>query len=254
MGVSSVPLEGRLVIVAGGGHFGAKAAEYAKGAGARVVILDTDPDCAAAWFANWTFRTFENGTLFDLRGGTAALFVQDAVDSVLMLLQTMTPDYIAPAVPGHLAGWVVERWLKSRGLKAKPSPKAAKKVAAAMPEGTVLQTDARKGVVITSHMPTGSECKVPCQQPPDRCATTGRIKAGPMHRLLAKAAEKNADLSRVLVSKLLGPEAGCFRGAELVSLIADAGRLSPPFTLAVGTSCECHGIMNLFRVTEPSAK
>lgn len=254
MGVSSIPLEGRLVVVAGGGHFGAKAVEYAKKAGARVVILDTDPDCAAAWFANWTFRTFENGTLFDLRGGTAALFVQDAVDSLLLLLRTMTPDYIAPALPGHLTGWVMERWLRSRGLRANPAPKAAKKVAAAMPEGTVLQTDAKNGVVVTSHMPLGSRCRVPCQQPPDRCATTGRAKAGPMHDLLARAAVENADLSRVLVSRLLGPEAGCFGGPGLASLIADAGRLSPPYTLAVGTSCGCHGIMNVFRVTRPPTK
>lgn len=254
VGVSSVPIEGRLVIVAGGGHFGAKAAEYAKGAGARVVILDTDPDCAASWFANWTFKTFEDGTLFDLRGGSAALFVQDAVDSILALLRSMTPDYIAPAVPGHLAGWVVERWLRGRGLEVKPASEAAGRVAAAMPDGTVLLTDAAKGVVITSHMPQGSQCKVPCRQPPDRCATTGRAKAGPMHRLLAKAAEENADLSRVLVSRLLGPEAGCFTGQELASLIADAARMSPPYTLAVGTSCECHGIMNIFRVTGSSAK
>lgn len=245
-----IPLEGRLVVVAGGGHFGAQAARYAKGSRARVMIADTDPHCAAADNADRTLHDLENGSI-EIGCGLAVLIVQDAVELMLSLLRLKTPDYIVPAVPGHYAGWVVERWLKSNGLQASPAPKATRKIATAMPKGTVLLVDESRGVVIVSYMPEGLNCKVPCQQPGDRCPTTGRVKAGSMHSLLAKAAEGNVDLSRVLVSRLLGPEAGCFSGDELTSIIADAERLKPPYTLAVGTSCDCHGILNLFSVTKP---
>lgn len=245
-----IPLEGRLVVVAGGGHFGAQAARYAKESRARVMIVDTDPHCAAADHADRSLHALEKGAL-EIGSGSAVLIVQDAVDLMLSLLRLKTPDYIVPAVPGHYAGWVVERWLKSNGLQTSAASKATRKIATAMPRGTILHMEEGRGVVIVSHMPEGLNCKVPCQQPSDRCPTTGRTKAGPMHSLLAKAAEGNVNLTRVLVSRLLGPEAGCFRGAELASIIADAGRLKPPYTLAVGTSCECHGILNLFSVTKP---
>jgi hypothetical protein len=245
-----IPLRGRLVVVAGGGHFGARAARYAKESRARVMIVDTDPHCAAADQADRTLHALEKEAL-EIGSGSAVFIVQNAVELMLSLLRLKTPDYIAPAVPGHFAGWVVERWLKSNGLQASPASKATRKIATSMPQGTILHVDESRGVIIVSHMPEGLSCKVPCPQPGDRCPTTGRTKAGPMHSLLAKAAEGNVSLSRVLVSRLMGPEAGCFRGAELTSILADAGRLKPPYTLAVGTSCECHGIMNLFSVTKP---
>lgn len=249
MGSSQIPLEGRLMVIAGGGHFGARAAKYAKESGARVAIVDLDPHCAAADYADRTLAAYENGALET--GGSAVLFVQDAVGFLLDLLRLTTPDYIVPAVPGHLAGWAVERWLKSKGLCVSPSG-AVRRVASAMPQGTILYTDDESGVIVMSYMPQGLICRVPCQQPGDRCPTTGRVKAGPMHRLLSEAAKRNADLSRVFVSRLVGPEAGCFTGEELAFLISDLGHLSPPYTLAVGTSCECHGILNLFSVTKPN--
>ena len=235
-----------MVVVAGGGHFGSKAAKYAKESGARVAIVDLDPHCAAAAFADSILGGYGKGAL-DTEG-SAVLFVQDAVDFLLDLLRSTTPGYIVPAVPGHLAAWVVERWLKTKGLVVSPSGMVSK-VTSAMPQSTILFTDEAKGVVVTSYMPQGQLCRLPCMQPGDRCPTTGRAKLGPMHRFLSEAAAGNADITRVFVSRLVGPEAGCFRGEELASLLVDLGSATPPYTLAVGTSCECHGILNLFAVS-----
>ena len=249
MNSSETTLEGRLMVVAGGGHFGVRAAKHAKESHARVAIVDINPKCAAAEYADRTLWAHEKRAL-DIPKGSAVLFIQDAVDFILDLLRLTTPDYIVPAVPGHLAGRVVEKCLKSKGFCPSSASSAARRIASALPQGIVLNTNEANGIIVTSYMQRDLVCKVPCSQPGDRCPTTGRVKAGPMHHVLSKALVGNVDLSRVLVSRLVSSEAGCFRGADLASLLADAGHFNPPYTLAVATSCECHGVLNLFSVSK----
>jgi len=246
---SETTLEGRLLVVAGGGHFGVRAAKHAKESHARVAIVDINPKCAAAEYADRTLWAHEKRAL-DIPKGSAVLFIQDAVDFILDLLRLTTPDYIVPAVPGHLAGRVVEKCLKCKGFCPSSASSAARRIASALPQGIVLNTDEANGIIVTSYMQRDLVCRVPCSQPGDRCPTTGRVKAGPMHHVLSKALVGNVDLSRVLVSRLVSSEAGCFRGADLASFLADAGHFNPPYTLAIATSCECHGVLNLFSVSK----
>ena len=42
--------------------------------------------------------------------------------------------------------------------------------------------------------------------------------------------------------------AGGVPGAEVKKALKYLASLTPPYSLAIGTSCHCHGILNLFKV------
>jgi len=243
-----VKLENRLIVVAGGGYFGTKAVKFAKEMGGRVVVVDSRIDCEASKFVDEIVEGGDPCQVLNVRAGSATLSVFDAVEFLSRLMKVTVPDYIAPAVPGHLAGKVVKSWLEREGLTVECGSEAMRDVISGIPEGLIVQKDEGMGVIITSYMQEGGQCKVPCDQPLDRCQTTGRPKSGPMYRILKNAARNKVTLSKVLFSHNLRGEVGFFKGSELMSFLTNIKRLKTPYSLAVGTACGCHGILNLFLV------
>lgn len=241
-------LKNRLVVVAGGGYFGTKAVIFSKDKCARVVVIDNKIDCEASRLVDKIVKEEDIREVLNIKAGSATLFVCDAVGLLVSLMGVTAPDYIVPAIPGNLAGKVVKRWLEYRGLVVETKSEAMKNVVKDIPESLILHCDEEKGVMITSYMPEGSLCKVPCDQPRGFCPTTGMVKIGPMHRILAYATHDKVTLSKILVGHMLGEEVGCFQGSELASFLLGTERLKAPYSLAMGTACDCHGILNLFSI------
>jgi hypothetical protein len=245
-------LKNSLVVVAGGGYFGTKAVRLAKEMGGRVLVVDSRIDCEASKFVDEIVEGWDPRRILTVRAGSATLFVFDAVEFLSSLMKTTLPDYIAPAVPGHLAGKLVKNWLERDGLVVECGSKAMKDVVGSIPKGLIVYQDEGIGIVITSYMQEGGRCKVPCDQPLDRCNTTGRPKMGPMYRILTNAILDKVTLSKVLFSHNLKGEVGFFMGSELMSFLSEVKRLKAPYSLAIGTACGCHGILNLFSISNPS--
>jgi len=241
-------LKNKLIVVAGGGHFGAKAVTFAKDMYSRVVVIDNKLDCEASRFVEEIVKEGHIRRALNIEAGSATLFVYDAVEFLVNLLGITAPDYIVPTIPGNLAGKVVKRWLECKGLVVESKSNAMKSMVKDIPESLILHYDEDVGIIITSYMFKGSLCRVPCDQPLDFCPTTGRIKIGPMHRILAYATYDKVALSKILVGHLIGEEVGCFQGSELTSFLSDIERLKAPYSLAIGTACDCHGILNLFSI------
>jgi len=241
-------LKNRLIVVAGGGYFGTKAVKFVKGMGGRVVVVDSRIDCEARKSVDEIVEGGDPHQALKVGAGSATLFVFDAVEFLSRLLKATVPDYIAPAVPGHLAGKVVKSWLEQEGLVVECRSESIVEIAGCIPEGLIVKKDEGIGVIITSYMQEGGQCKVPCDQPLDRCQTTGRPKKGPMYCILTNATRNKVTLSKVLISHNLRGEVGLFEGSELMSFLSDVKRLKTPYSLAIGTACGCHGILNLFLV------
>jgi len=249
--MGSEDLRNKLVVVAGGGYFGTKAVRLAKDMGGRVVAIDSRVDCEASKFVDGIVEGEDLHGILNVRAGSATLFVFDAVEFLSRLMKATVPDYIAPSVPGHLAGKFVKNWLEREGLVVECGSKAMKDVIGGIPEGLIIHQDEGIGLIITSYMQEGGQCKVPCDQPLDRCQTTGRPKVGPMYRILTYATRDKVTLSKVLLSHNLRGEVGFFEGSELMSFLLDVERLKAPYSLAIGTACNCHGILNLFSIRTP---
>lgn len=242
----------KLVMIAGGGYFGTKAVILAKDVHAKVVVVDNKIDCKASEFVDEIITETDIHKTSDVKAGSAALFVCDAVEFIIRLMMITPPDYIVPAMHGHFAGKLVKKWLECEGLEVKSTLSVFENVVKDIPQSLILHCDKEMGVIITSYMSKGKLCTVPCDQPMDICPTTGITKMGPMHRILASATHDKVTRSKILVGHTLwgrkGEEVGYFQGSALTSFLSDTKRFKTPYSLAIGTACDCHGILNLFSV------
>jgi len=243
------PLRDRLIVIAGGGYFGTEALISAKESLAKIILIDEIPDCKASKFADERVNGIDLDKAISVKANDVKFFVCDAVEFLKDFLKRATPDYIAPAIPGHLAGRLVKRWLEDKNFKIKVESKLMREVLDEIPKSMVVRCDEGSGVIITSYMPKGSLCKIPCDQPIEFCSTTGKPKAGPMHRVLEHAIWNKVKTSKTLISHKLQTNVGCFSGEELTSFLSSLEQIERPYSLAIGTSCTCHGILNLFSVS-----
>jgi hypothetical protein len=74
-----------------------------------------------------------------------------------------------------------------------------------------------------------------------------------MDKLLEFSVYNLTDATAILRSRQLKGGLGAIDGKELHSLLKRLENLHKPYTLAIGTACDCHGILNLTKakVTAP---
>ena len=241
-------LEGKLVFVMGGGNFGTKALRYLTAKNAKVLVVDVNPDCLASSEAD--VQATDLNATDSLATGQSAFLVGNAVEYLLLFLETKVPDLVVTAVPGNVVAKAVERWLSNRGYKFKPYKKAVSSVLENIPKGLVSFVDEDSAVIVVSYMPSNMRCRDDCMPPKDFCASTGRPKLASMDKLLDFGAHNHTDVSMILTSRQLTGGLGAINGKELHSLLKRLETLQKPFTLAIGTACDCHGVLNLAEVAE----
>ncbi len=238
---NSVIKEGELLVCLGGGYFGAKAARLGKECKARTMIIDTNPDCTAREIVDIVLT--EQGTI---EAGQVSLIVGDAMQILFSILEGEVPRWIIPAVPGHSLGKLVKSWLMAKGLKVDSGGGLLTEVLAGLPHRLVLSTDEKSGILVTSYMAEGSRCKEGCSQL-GVCPVTKRKKPAPMYELLEFSASEVVDCYKIFVSRQFDGVGGVL-GAVVKKTLKYLASLNPPYTLAIGTSCRCHGILSLFKV------
>ena len=117
-----------------------------------------------------------------------------------------------------------------------------------IPKSLVSFVDEDSAVIVVSYMPSNMRCRDDCMPPKDFCAVTGRPKLASMDKLLAFSVHNLADVSMIFTSIQLTGGLGAINGKELVSLLKRLETNQKPFTLAIGTACDCHGVLNLAEV------
>ena len=241
-------LENKLILIAGGGHFGKEAMISAKNAGARVVLIDDRESCPAGEFADEKVRGYDFERISNLKPGFAVFFVSDAVNFLLKFLKSETPDFIAPAIPGHLAAKVVKKSLEDEGLKVN-TYFDLDEILEDIPKSLLINSDKGNGIIVLSYMPKDKLCQLPCDQPKDFCKTTKRPKAALIYKILEFALWNKVNISTILKSYKLEKAVGSFKGDDMCGLLDKLKKIQPPYTLAIGTSCGCHGVVNIFSVS-----
>ena len=233
--------EGDLLVCLGGGYFGAKAARLGKECKARTIIIDTNPDCAAREIVDIVLTGQET-----IEAGQVSLIVGDAMEILFSILEGEVPQWIIPAVPGNSLGKLVKSWLTAKGLKVASGGGLLSEVLAGLPHRLVLSADEESGTLITSYMMEGKMCKEGCSQP-RICPVIKRKKPAPMYELLEFSAAEVVDCYKIFVSREFDGVGGV-PGAVVKKTLRYLARLTPPYSLAIGTSCRCHGILSLFKV------
>ena len=211
-------------------------------------MADVNSNCIASSEVDVQAAGFS--VLDSLADGQAAFLVGDAVDLLLGLMETKVPDLVVTAIPSNAVAKVVEGWLAKRGIKLEVHRKVIQKVLENIPKSLVSVVDEYSGVIVVSYMPSHMRCRENCMPPKDVCASTGRPKLASMDKLLEFGVYNNVDASAILMSRQLTGGLGAIDGKELQSLLKRLENLNKPYTLAIGTACDCHGILNLAKVTK----
>jgi hypothetical protein len=233
--------EGELLVCLGGGYFGAKAARLGKECKARTMVIDKNPDCAAREIVDIVLT--KQGTI---EAGQVSLIVGDAMEILFSILEREVPQWIIPAVPGHSLGKLVKSWLTAKGLKVVSDGGLLTEVLAGLPHRLVLSADEKSGILVTSYMAQGMNCKTNCSQP-RICPVTKVKKPAPMYELLEYSVTEAVDCYKIFISRQFDGVGGV-PGAAVKKTSKYLASLNPPYTLAIGTSCGCHGILSLFKV------
>ena len=238
------PKREELVVCVGGGHFGSKAAQIARNRGAHVIVIDRNPNCKAMELSDRVVVSHEV-KVKDTRGATLML-ADNAIDALIGILKTRTPDWIVPAIPGHTMGSLTKKWLTSKGLRVRGAGRLLREALKKLPKKLVVSVDENNSVIALSYMPKGMKCKADCQQP-KICPVTMREKPLPMYKLLKSSLLEVVDCQKIFIAKQLGGVGGIV-GSNLMKALKQLEILIPPYLMAIGTACECHGIVNLFAV------
>lgn len=246
MSQNCMMLKGKLVFVMGGGNFGTKALKYLKAKRCKVLVADVNPYCMAK--SEVTIQAAGLDVADSLVDGQAAFLVGDAVEILLPLLETKVPDLVVTAIPGNAAAKVVESWLSKLGYKLEPYRTVIPRVLENIPKSLVSFVDEDSAVIVVSYMPSHMRCRENCMPPKDFCASTGRPKLTSMDKLLQFSVYNLMDTATIFRSRQLTGGLGAIDGKELYSLLKRLDNLNKPYTLAIGTACDCHGILNLTKV------
>ena len=239
-------LNGKLAFVMGGGKFGTNALRYLKAKGCKVLVADVNPECMAK--SEVSVPAAGLAVADSLADGQAAFLVGDAVELLLALLETKVPDLVVTAIPGNAVAKVVESWLSKVGCKLEPYRTVIPRVLENIPKSLVSFVDEDSAVIVVSYMPSHMRCRENCMPPKDVCVSTGRPKLASMDRLLRFSVYNHAGASLIFRSRQLTGGLGAIDGKELCSLLKRLDPINKPFTLAIGTACDCHGILNLTKV------
>ncbi len=247
--------DGDIVICVGGGFFGTKAAISLKKRGARVIIIDSDRGCEAIRrnISDRILHEFSPEDVFlSLDGGKAVMIIGDGIDIFLRLLDVETPEFVIPAINGHFVGMLVKRWIEksSDGKRTVGAAEKLREVLSGIPGRLVLLSDEKDGVIITSYMPMGGRCEDGCKQG-KICPVTGISRPAPMYEILRFSVDDFFDFKMIFRSIQMDGVGG-IKGKEIRKMLNKLGRLlgeKTAFTAAVGTSCSCHGILNLLEIS-----
>jgi hypothetical protein len=245
VGHTSTRSEYGTIIVVGGGCYGgyyvrqlARAREAGALSWERVVVVDSDPDCAVQ----------RSGELAQLPGGE--LEVSDWREFFARYL-TMPGDGDA-VVPSPLMPHLMYEWLLERARARWPTRTVATKSLEQAPS-----VPWERGTPDGTHYVSFAEwmCPINCVEPP-LCPHIRGPRTWSMPRAMRAYVAAERERGRPLVGPVIfhcshrAYGVGMFDVADVVAadaLVRDAGELGPADVL-VGTVSHCHGALNLLAI------
>ena len=229
----------------GGGKFGRNALRYFKTLGAKVIIVDKNSNCLVSKEVD--FQTTKFDFLNRLDKGNSVFLLGDALQILANLLEIKIPDLIVTAIPCNTIAEFVKHWLNNRHINLYPFVEIIPKVLENIPKSLILSVDSEEAVIIVSYMFYDNQCKEKCFPPKRFCTVTGRKKLATIDIVLDFSVDKLVDISGIMVSRQLIGGLGAILGKDLYSLLKRLENQKTPYSLAIGSACDCHGILNLYQ-------
>lgn len=211
-------------IIIGGGKYGCEAIEHLRKGRKSFIVVDNNPRCLAT--QKYKLRPYvEEGK------EEGEYFLQGDLGKVLELIDSFEPEYVFPTAPVHIAAELVR-------LKFELCPwiEEIDKILFKLPPTVVLR--AGRGNLVLSYN-RDEDCVDKCGVP-EVCPSTLKRKPCSMEKLMRFAYPKGF----FLISHLMAPGMGAFKGSELVDFFSWAEDKNK---FVIATACDCHGCFSCFK-------
>ncbi|TFG02674.1 MAG: hypothetical protein EU542_04430 [Promethearchaeota archaeon] len=256
----------KFVLIAGGGKYGKKAIEYVKKQGYKGIVIDSEPNCAAANQSDFKISGIEKYKVIKehLKAGSI-IFLNSDISVINKVMEKVNPKYIIPVVPVHLTLLIIKNFLTENSMDLVTDSETLNHYSQKVHSELLLGAHPTQGTIYLSYAKINETCPDNCPGPSDYCPNFKREK--PI-TITAHAKDilcmsnlfkliKN-DVNQVFIvneSHQLMPGLGGLRGNEMkfildklkesISLLRDK-----TFKLITATTCNCHGVLSFFKKKE----
>ncbi|TXT67610.1 MAG: hypothetical protein BAJALOKI1v1_40011 [Promethearchaeota archaeon] len=253
----------KTLLIAGGGKFSKKALHFAKKNHYATILIDNDPNCIASKIINTHFQELKLLLAnFDRNSQNSIVFFENNIIIINELLKKIKFEWIIPVIPLHLTALIVKNFLSSCNIELVPDGKrcitATKRINPALLLDSLLQ----ENILYLSYAKQNEVCPDNCAGPSQYCPNFDREKPITLTNYLKKIfnVSNNINLSQerrevniVLHSYQLLPGLGGLKGGEIEEVLAKINKhldllRKNNFRLLIATSCNCHGVVNFYKI------
>ncbi|TFF92819.1 MAG: hypothetical protein EU544_06805 [Promethearchaeota archaeon] len=255
-------MERKFLLIAGGGKFGLKAIQYGLDHNYVIIVIDSDPNCAAANISNVISKSRQEVlSKKNELPPDKIYFIQDDILILDSLIKELRPEYVIPVVPIHLLAVLIKKQLKPFSLSLESAPSCLKDFLSNANPELILSNDPKKGVIYLSYAKGDEICPENCMGPPGYCPNFDREKPITITKYLQESFKVSGNfqihsnhkkaLIIILESQQLTAGLGGLKGSDLLNVFdnlqANLSILKKEFYLAIATTCNCHGVLNFFK-------
>ena len=254
--------DGKIFLIVGGGKFGKKALDYAKKNKYITILIDINPDCYCAKHTDISLNNIDELNRQEFKPN-CSYFLNRDVEIIYKLIPLLNPEYIIPVVPIHLMASLVTSILNIRPIKFTPNHRLAETLILQGNKELILSHDAEQGVVYLSYAKFDEICPDNCTGPLNYCPNFKRDKEITITQYLKDFynsneiynIKKNDEFNIMIIIESEQIEAGLggLSGKQvnfiLNQLKSDLNVLiGLECNVIVGTTCNCHGVVNFFKI------
>lgn len=278
--IRSLPIIEGYYLVLGGGKIGTSFTDYArKHSLPFVLILDNDKNAPASLGtelikdANDLCKLMEDKLKFPLKKESPQIYFYCAgLDAVPFILSFGMPEYIVPAIPCHVAAYIVKKYLNYPERKESikeicASPEDEDQVqfcdqfTSHFPQDIIANLYPTKGIVMLSYARPGEICPDGCPGPENFCPNFRREKKKTITNYVRDLLPHIKGW--VFESYQIKPGIGAMKGTDMKqNLLEISEYVHSPNTqdnkiavqdvtkdvFFIATTCNCHGVVNMFQI------
>ena len=252
------------LIVAGGGKFGKKALEYAIKNTYKIILIDNDPYCICASYADNKFDILNEfySKIKDMKAGNFFFLIHD-ISIINDLFFKINPEYIIPVVPIHLLAYIVSDFLKQKkGWNLISDSKSALSFINKANSDLILSYNLEQGIVYLSYCKIDEICPDDCVGPENYCPNFKREKPITITKYLQNyfhltnhfrfIEEKPLTVIIVGESYQLMGGLGGLKGIDIYNFLKKLEHIldttsNQNYKFIIATTCNCHGVINFYK-------
>ncbi|TFF99690.1 MAG: hypothetical protein EU541_04280 [Promethearchaeota archaeon] len=258
------------LLIAGGGKFGKKALDFAKTRNFHTIIIDKNPYCLASEYVSETFVELDKLLERFKKSREPNLFLlQKDISTInnLILNTEIQFEYIIPVVPIHLMALIIKNLLNDHSYDINTAKELCLQATHNFKEDLLLNHICEQGVIYLSYAKEGEICPDDCPGPPNYCPNFDREKPVTITQYVKNYFNVSdtfsfiKDKKRIIItihSHQLKSGLGGLKGKEVTEVISNLSDnlgyiLKNKLELIIGTTCNCHGVINFFKSSNSSS-